>query len=121
MSGSVVFVKSKQFAVRIVKLYKYLYNDKKEYVMSKQLLKSGTSIGANISEALCAISKKDFLSKMYISFKECAETLYWLDILRDTEYITEKEYTSVYNDCKEIQRILTSITKTTRNNITPNS
>ena len=120
MSDSIVFEKSKKFSVRIVNLYKYLYS-KKEFVMSKQLLKCGTSIGANIAEALCAISKKDFLAKMYIAFKECAETLYWLDILKETKYITEKEYDSVYNECKEIQSILTSITKTTRNGITPNS
>lgn len=120
MSDSIVFEKSKKFSVRIVNLYKYLYS-KKEFVMSKQLLRCGTSIGANIAEALCAISKKDFLAKMYISFKECAETLYWLDILKETKYITEKEYDSVYNECKEIQSILASITKTTRNGITPNS
>ncbi len=121
MSDSIVFEKSKKFSVRIVNLYKYLYNNKKEFVMSKQLLRCGTSIGANIAEALCAISKKDFLAKMYISFKERAETLYWLDILKETQYINEKEYISVYSECKEIQSILTSITKTTRNGITPNS
>ena len=118
---NIILVKSKAFAIRIVKLSKYLNDSKKEYVLSKQLLRSGTSIGANVQEAECGISKKDFLAKMYIAFKECAETLYWLDILKETKYITEKEYDSVYNECKEIQSILTSITKTTRNGITPNS
>ncbi len=80
MKENAVFIKSKEFAVRIVNLYRYLREDKKEYVMSKQLLRSGTSIGANIAESECAISDKDFLSKLYIAFKESAETQYWLDI-----------------------------------------
>ena len=114
MSENVVFIKSKKFAIRIVKLYRYLCDDKKEYVLSKQLLKSGTSIGAIISEAVCGISEKDFLSKLYIAFKECAETEYWLELLKDTEYLTEQEYDSISNDCKEIKKLLSSITKTTR-------
>lgn len=76
---NIVFEKSKKFSLRIIGLYKYLCGEKKEYVLSKQLLRSGTSIGANIAEANCAISKKDFLVKMYIAFKECSETAYWLD------------------------------------------
>ena len=84
--------KSKKFAVRIVKLYKYLCDEKKEYVLSKQVLRSGTSIGANIAESECAISEKDFLSKIYIALKECVETLYWLDLLFETEYLSETEY-----------------------------
>lgn len=82
--------KSKKFAVRIVKLYKYLCDTKKEYVLSKQLLRSGTSIGANLEEAECAISKKDFLVKIYISLKECSETKYWLELLYETEYLNKK-------------------------------
>ena len=84
--------------------------------MSKQILRSGTSIGANIAEAKCGSSKKDFLNKMYIAFKECSETNYWLDLLFDTEYINEKEYNSIKNDCEETNKILSSITKTTKNN-----
>lgn len=118
---SIIFEKSKSFAVRIVRLYKYLCLNKKEYVLSKQILRSGTSIGANIAEARCAISKKDFLSKMYIAFKECAETLYWLELLHDTDYLTEKEYVSLKNDCEEIRRMLSAITKTTNYNTKNNS
>lgn len=104
--------KSKKFAVRIVNLYKYLCDEKKEYVLSKQLLRSGTSIGANIAESECAISKKDFLSKIYIALKECAETIYWLDLLFETDYLTTDEYKSIYGDCQEIRKMLSSTTKT---------
>ena len=104
--------KSKAFAVRIVNLYKYLCDEKKEYTLSKQLLRSGTSIGANLAEAECAISRKDFQSKVYISLKECAETLYWLELLFETDYLNEKEYFSVKNDCEEIRKMLSSTTKT---------
>lgn len=107
-----VAFKSKKFAIRIVNLYKYLYNEKKEFILSKQLLKSGTSIGANIAESECAISKKDFLSKIYIAFKEANETLYWIDLLYETEYLTEKEYVSLKSDCEEIKKMLSSTTKT---------
>ncbi len=116
MKDNVVFDKSKKFAIRVVKLYKYLCDEKKEFVLSKQLLRSGTSIGANISEANCSISKKEFLSKMYIAFKECAESKYWLDLLFDTDYLTQTEYDSIMNDCTEIQKLLSSVTKTTREN-----
>ena len=116
MKDNVVFDKSKKFAIRVVKLYKYLWDEKKEFVLSKQLLRSGTSIGENISEANCSISKKEFLSKMYIAFKECAESKYWLDLLFDTDYLTQTEYDSIMNDCTEIQKLLSSITKTTREN-----
>lgn len=104
----------KEFGV--VKLYKYLCDEKKEFVLSKQLLRSGTSIGANISEANCSISKKEFLSKMYIAFKECSESKYWLELLFETEYLNQTEYDSIMNDCAEIQKLLSSITKTTREN-----
>jgi four helix bundle protein len=107
--------KSEDFAVRIVGLYKYLVEKKAEYVMSKQMLRSGTSVGANISEALCGISRKDFLSKMYIAFKECNETKYWITLLYRTEYISEK--VSIMNDCEELLRMLSSITKTTSGSI----
>ncbi len=102
------------FAKRIVKLYRYLVEEKKEYVLSKQLLRSGTSIGANITEAECGISRKDFLAKMYIAFKECAETQYWLELLESSEYLSEKEYQSINADCEELRKILSSITKSVR-------
>lgn len=116
MSENIVFEKSKKFAVRIINLYKYLNAEKKEYVLSKQILRSGTSIGANVSEALCAISRKDFLAKMYIAFKECAETKYWLDLLCETDYLSKEQYDSIVMDCTEIQKLLSAITKTTKNN-----
>ncbi len=114
MKDNVVYNKSKLFAVRIVNLYKYLCSEKKEFTLSKQLLKSGTSIGANIAEAICGISDKDFLSKLYIAYKECAETEYWLELLKETEYLTEQEYQSINDDCQEIKKLLSSITKTTK-------
>ena len=82
--------------------------------MSKQLLRSGTSIGANIAESECAISEKDFLSKLYIAFKECAETQYWIDILFETSYMNAQEYESITADCTELKKLLSAITKTTR-------
>ena len=112
--SSVVYDKSKKFALRIVKLYKYLIQEHKEPVLSKQLLRCGTSIGANITEAEYAISKKEFVMKMYIALKECGETVYWLDLLFDGEYITEKQYQSIKSDCEELLRMLSAITKTTR-------
>ena len=109
---NIVKNKSKKFAVRIVKLSKHLCDEKKEYVLSKQILRSGTSIGANIAESECAISKKDFLSKIYIALKECNETIYWLDLLYDTEYLLKNEYESIIKDCEEIKCILMATTKT---------
>ena len=104
--------KSKICAVRIVRLYKYLCDEKKEYVLSKQLLRSGTSIGANIAESECAISEKDFLSKIYIALKESAETIYWLDLLFETDYLSEIEYKSMKDDCEELRKMMSSTTKT---------
>ena len=106
--------KSRHFAVRIVRLYQYLCEEKKEYVLSKQLLRCGTRIGANIAEGICAFSQREFLAKMYIAFKECNETLYWLSLLHDTDYLTDKEYESVKADCEELHKMLAAITKTTR-------
>ena len=117
MKDNVVFEKSKKFAVRIVNLYKHLCNNKSEYVLSKQLLRSGTSIGANISEALCSISKKEFLAKMYIAFKECSESKYWIELLYETNYLTKEEYNSIVDDCTEIRKLLTTITKTTKSEL----
>jgi four helix bundle protein len=104
--------KSKKFAVRIVNLYKHLCEDKKEYVLSKQLLRSGTSIGANLAESEYGISEKDFLSKVYIALKECAETIYWIDLLVETDYINKKEYESIKDDAVELLKMLTATTKT---------
>jgi four helix bundle protein len=104
--------KSKLFAIRIVRLYQYLCSEKTEFVLSKQLLRSGTSIGANLAESECAISKKDFLAKVYIALKECAETLYWLELLRETDYLSVSEYNSIYADCEELRKMLSSTTKT---------
>ena len=109
---SVTLDKSKNFAIRIVRLYQYLCTEKKEFVLSKQLLRSGTSIGANLAEAIYGISDKDFLSKMYISLKECAETKYWLDLLFKTDYLTEQQYQSINEDCTELIKLLTSSAKT---------
>ena len=115
---SIIKEKSFNFAIRIIKLFKYL-NSKNEYIISKQVLRSGTSIGANVCEALCGISRKDFLSKMYIAYKEAVETIYWIDILYKSDYISEKEYMSIQKEAREIYKILSSITKTTKT--TPNS
>ena len=106
--------KSERFAVRIVNLYKFLCSEKNEYVMSKQILRSGTSIGANLAEAECAISRNDFIAKVYIALKETSETLYWLRILRKTDYISELQYDSIYHDCEELKKILSTSTKTLR-------
>jgi len=107
--------KSKQFAVRIVNLYRHLCDDKKEFVLSKQILRSGTSIGANLAEAEYAISDKDFLAKVYIALKESAETIFWLDLLFQTEYLTEIEHNSIYNDTLELLKMLKATTKTLAN------
>ncbi len=106
--------KSKKFAVRVVRLYQFLCEEKREYILSKQVLRSGTSIGANIAESECAISRKDFLSKIYIALKECSETLYWLELLRDTDYLTAEQAASLMQDCTELRKMLSSTTKTMR-------
>ena len=116
MSESIIANKSRQFAVRIIRLGQYLQTEKKEFILSNQIIRSGTSIGANIVEALKAISQKEFLQKMYIAFKECNETMYWLDLLYATDYLSEQQFQSLNNDCAELQKILSSITKTTKNN-----
>lgn len=105
------------FSIRVINLYKYLTSEKKEFVLSKQLLRSGTSIGANLVEAQNAISKKEFLSKSYISFKEAAESGYWIELLYRTEYITKEQYTSLKMDCNELIKIFSSITKSTKESL----
>lgn len=103
--------KCMDFAIEIVNLYKYLCEAKKEYVLSKQLLRSGTSIGANLVEAQSGISKRDFIAKIYISLKETAETEYWLELLYKTDYLSLDEYQSVNDKCKELCKLFNSITK----------
>ena len=115
-SDNVVMSKSKAFALRIIKLYKYLCDEKKEFVLSKQVLRSGTSIGANIKESEYAQSKADFNSKLYIALKEANETEYWLELLHESEYIPEEAFNSIYSDNKELIKLLTSITKTLKTN-----
>ncbi len=114
MEKSIVYGKAYKFAIRIVNAFKYLTQNKKEYILSKQLLRSGTSIGANIAEANGAISNNDFSAKISIAYKECLETKYWLSLLHDTGYIEETVYHSIYKDADEIGKILFSILKTTR-------
>lgn len=114
MKENVILDKSMDFAVRIVNLYKYLCDEKREFTLSKQLLRSGTSIGANAHEAHNGQSKKDFLAKMYVSFKEASETEYWLILLMRTDYLTKEQGESILNDCIEIKKILTSIIKSTK-------
>ena len=111
VKSSIAHDKSLHFAIRIVRLYQFLQG-KNEYVLSKQILRSGTSIGANLAEAKAAITRKDFQSKVYIALKECSETLYWLELLKETDYISNEQYQSLYNDCEELRRILSSTTRT---------
>ena len=116
MKNEVVQNKSKKFALRIVKLGQYLTIQRKEFIITKQVVRSGKSIGANVAEAECAFSEKDFLAKMYIAYKETAETIYWLDLLFESGYITNRQYSSLMNDCEELKKLLSSITKTMREN-----
>ena len=110
--NSQVYAKSKRFSIRIVRLYSFLREEKREFVMSKQLLRSGTSIGANLAESECAISRADFLSKIYIALKETMETIYWLELLHDTDYLSERQFSSLHRDAEELRRMLSSTTKT---------
>jgi four helix bundle protein len=119
-NNSIVASKSKAFALRIIKLYKYLTLEKKEYVLSKQILRSGTSIGANITEALSGISTNDFYAKIYISFKESSETKYWLELLHESDYINDEQFNSIYEDCLELNKLLSSITKSIKEKIINN-
>ncbi len=104
--------KSLLFGVRIVRLHRYLKNEKHEFELASQILRAGTSIGANLAEAKCAISKKDFYAKIYIALKECSETLFWLELLYRSDVITKKEYASLVKDCAELKKILMATTKT---------
>ncbi|WP_347925512.1 four helix bundle protein [Pontimicrobium sp. SW4] len=114
-SDNVVQVKSYAFAIKIVKLYKHLSEDKKEYTLSKQLLRSATSVGANIEEAIGGQSRKDFYAKLTIAYKEARETKYWLRLLTDTDFLTKKQSLPLLEDIEELLRIIGSIQKTIRN------
>ncbi len=119
MNDNSIYTKAFDFSIRIVKLYKFLFNEHKEFVISKQLLRCGTSIGANVNEAIAAQSKADFASKMSIATKEAREANYWIKLLIATDYLNKKEkyVISLQNDIEEIIKILTSIVKTTQENI----
>ncbi len=113
-SESVVYEKAYQFAIRIVKAYQFLTNQKREFILSKQMIRSGTSIGANIAEANGAISKADFSNKISVAYKECLETKYWLSLLNDTDFIDNETFESIFAEADEIGKILFSILRTTR-------
>ncbi len=118
-NDNIIHVKSKKFAIRIINSFKYLQSEKKEFILSKQLLRSGTSIGALVKESEFAQSRKDFLNKLYISLKEANETQYWLELLFETNYITKTEFDSLSFDCLELIKLLVSITKKLKE--TPNN
>lgn len=112
--GDIMGDKCMNFAIRVVNLCRYLNVEKHEYKIADQLFRSGTSIGANMAEAQCAISKNDFISKIYISLKECNESLFWLNLLRRTNILSEQQYSSICSDCEELKRLLMSIIKSSR-------
>ncbi len=112
---NVIENKSFQFAIRIVRLYKFLCEEKKEYILSRQLLRAGTSIGANVTESQQAQSKPDFVSKISIALKEASETKYWIKLLGATEYLSENQTKSILDDCVEIEKILVTILKSAKN------
>jgi len=114
--GNLVVEKSYDFSVRIAKLYRFLCEKKKENIISRQVLRSRTSIGANVEEAIGGVSRKDFLNKLSIVYKEARETNYWLRILRDIEYLNQNMFDSLIKDCDEVTRIIFSIIRTSKNN-----
>ena len=113
---NVIREKSFKFAVRAINLYKVLCNERKEFILSKQLLRSGTSIGANVREALNAESNADYVHKLAIAQKECDETCYWLELLHETGFINETEFFSIDNDASELLKIIRSIILSSKNN-----
>lgn len=114
MKDDILSIKSKKFAIKTINLYKIITKEKKEYIISRQFLKSATSIGANIREAKFAESKKDFISKMSISLKETSETLYWIELLTESSYITSPQSKDLMQDCLELLKILQSTVKTSK-------
>ncbi len=121
MKENLIRVKSFSFAIRIVKLFQFLRTDKSEFVLSKQLLKSGTSVGAMVREAEHSESKLDFIHKMAIAQKEINETLYWLELLQNTNYLNEEQFSSINTDAIELIKLITSIIKTTKANLSINN
>ncbi|HBF87726.1 MAG TPA: four helix bundle protein [Bacteroidales bacterium] len=117
MDKNIVKNKSFDFAIRIIKLYQYLQIEKKEYILSKQLLRSGTSVGAMVREAEHAESKADFIHKLAIAQKEINETIYWLELMKATDYLNQTEFETINKDASEIIRLITSIIKTTKTNL----
>nr|WP_315255012.1 four helix bundle protein [uncultured Flavobacterium sp.] len=117
MSESIVKNKSFELAIKGVNFYKYLVSEKKEFVMSKQFLRSVTSVGANVREAVNAQSKSDFIHKLSISQKECDETMYWLELLKQTDYISENEFNSIHQQSNEVLKIIRSIIITSKKNL----
>ncbi|MYC31121.1 MAG: four helix bundle protein [Chloroflexi bacterium] len=111
---NLIQVKSYAFAVRVVRLYQYLSTEKKEYTLSRQLLRSGTSIGANVEEGIGGQSRADFFSKLAIAYKESRETAYWLRLLKDTDYLSESEFNSIYPEALELCRLLGAVQKTAK-------
>ena len=114
MKENITLEKSFDFAVRIVNLYKHITSSKKEYILSKQLLRSGTSIGANLAEAQQAQSKADFISKLSIALKETTETKYWIRLMSATGYLSQPEYQSIVSDCIELEKMLVASVKTSK-------
>jgi four helix bundle protein len=114
-SENVVQTKSYDFALKIIRIYKYLSQEKKEFVLSKQLLRSGTSIGANVEESIGGQSKADFFAKITIAYKETRETSYWIRLLKDSDYLTPEQSDDLLNDVEELLKIIGSIQKSVRN------
>lgn len=121
MKENILQSKSYLFALRIIKLYKFLTEEKKEYILSKQVMRSGTSIGASIAESVWGASRKDFLSKITIAYKEARETIYWLQLLKDSEYLTERQVNDIMVDCEELCKIMGSIQTTIKKSSFRNS
>lgn len=120
MRENIIKLKSFAFAVRVVKLYKFITTDRKEFVLSKQLLRSGTAVGALVREAEHAETKKDFIHKMAIAQKEINETIYWLELLKETEYLKKDQFESINQDAVEIIKLITSIIKSAKQSLTTN-
>ncbi len=116
-NDNLIHLKSKKFAIRIINSCKYLQSEKKEYILTKQLIRSGTAIGALIKESEFAQSRKDFLNKLYISLKEANETQYWLELLVETHYFSKEEFDSLSYDCLELIKLLVAITKKLKENL----
>lgn len=120
MRENIIKLKSFAFAVRVVKLYKFITTDRKEFVLSKQLLRSGTAVGVLVREAEHAETKKDFIHKMAIAQKEINETIYWLELLKETEYLKKDQFESINQDAVEIIKLITSIIKSAKQSLTTN-